>query len=697
MIITLKLAGDPDNKATAAQVASQAESVALAGNEAYARLENIATEVGSRISEAQELQGKIRVDLERKEHDGRLQIVEDALVAFTDSEKKKTAVVETEDEKRNRLQREAEEEADDERAYWFNRRNKLHEEETKRIAKDLKETNRLRVEQKQRANEAAVVAVQGLADIAEGSAKLGLVSEENVEKFLKQFIVVQEGIQVFKGITDVWWKGREALIALSSATKTQATYNELLAISNTRVAASQAVGIPLDAAGRAAGGAASSATGKAAGGVAGSAAAGAAGGAVASGGSALGGAVIAGKFLALAVGLAAAGAALHDLAKYTLSFFIDFGEDGGQARRAILGVRDAADQLTEGLKKTAKAQEERADKYKERDFYTSQSTARIGLQDQLRGSRNRVVEAQGIARGETGVQGAERVRVEAVKAVQAAELELFRQREYDQQRVDKGFFKASELKLKTLTDQEAAYKRLYDAEVNRLSAIRAQNEATSSQLSSERERLVALQEQQRIEEKGLNAKLGELNPGLQKQAVGVAEKVKAGKELTLRDINIMKEAGVGQDQITSFYEDKGKNVAGANAFTEVFGSRKTRNDIADAEEGVEINRRKLFEGKKLEETAGQSVTSTASNLDRVTEARIKFEAELKLAFNWQIEELENNVKLVQDASADAVDALRQQGMATVSGIKSMQDEMVHAHLEMQKMFERFQLQQKAYQ
>lgn len=631
VIISLKLAGDPKNQAIADQVTRQAISAA---------------------SQAEVAAKRTRDFYDRNEKG----ITEDKR---TEADKRQDAAV------------------DD-----FHKQEKAAKEHAKR----LRDVDKVRVESTQKANESAVIAIQGMADMVEGAAKLGLVSEENFEKFAKNFVMIQEGIRVFKGATDVWWKGREALIALSRATKAQTAHNNLLAVSNLRVGATQAAG--------GAGGAAASRAGS---GVAGNVAGGATGGAIATGGTALGGAAIVASTVAVATALAAAGAAVHDAVKYMVGKFVDLGEDSGTMSGALLGLRDAANQATEAAKKTTKALKDSAAKSEERDQWTSEMGTRLGLQSFLRASNTRVTEANSVARGETGIQSAERVRLEALKEIKAAEQELEDQQQFDQQRKEAGYFALTEVRLKLLKDQEDAHKRMYDADVNRLNVIRSQNLATEAALKSDRERLVTLQEQKRIETKGLNAKLGELNPGLQKMAIGVAEKIKAGKEeLNLRDINILKEAGVGQEHIASYYEKKGKKAKGSDTFTEVFGSKQTKNDIADAQERADENRQKLIEGKKLENQAGQSVVSSANNLDQVTQARVKFEAELKLMFSEQVKGLQSSAQQIQQASADAADAIHQQSMATLSGIKQMQAEMVKSHQEMQKQFEQFQLHQNSY-
>lgn len=110
-----------------------------------------------------------------------------------------------------------------------------------KMTTDIKAAQKTEIESKRRASEAGLAAIQGGMDLVEGMANLGLVSEESFEKFEQSFQKVEAGFKALKGFTELVWKGREALIAMSAATKVQASANALLSGSNYRAAASQTV------------------------------------------------------------------------------------------------------------------------------------------------------------------------------------------------------------------------------------------------------------------------------------------------------------------------------------------------------------------------------------------------------------------------------------------------------------------------
>lgn len=611
VIISLKLAANPQNQAIADQVARQAEYTATAGVIAGKKAEYVfqRVEAGKTNTHSSESNKRTDIDLKEKSTAGKA---------------------------------------------------------ANSLAKQIESAENLRTASHQKANEAGLIAVQGMADMVEGAAKLGLVSEDNLQKFIKQYIVVQEGIRIFKGATDMWWKGREALTALSKATNAQTAANNLMTSSNARSTGTQAAG---------------------------GAVAGATGGTLATEGTALEGAAVLGVLAAKAAVLAGVALAAAEGIQY---FGRALGFDWESPTEAVLGWRDAMKQAEEATKKTARAEQMRDALERDRTRHITEETTRIDLQGQLRGAGNLTAESRAVVGGETDIQQANRSRLNAIEEVRAAETELAEHRIMEEFRVSQSRYQSNELTLRLLKDREEAQKRLYDAEVNRLNVIRAQNQATTDALKSERERLVTLQEQQRTEEQSLNAKLGQLDPGMQKRTIEIAKKIKAGEELNRRDVSILEEAGVGQEQVQSFYEKKGKRVEGADVYSEVFGNRKTKEDIADAEEGVEIQRNKLIKGQKQETEAGQQVNSTAGLLQQSTEARVKLEAELRLMFTEQVKGLQENAKLIQQAGADAADAINQQGMATIDSIKVMQDATAKGYENMQKQFEKFQLTQNNY-
>ncbi|QDT30486.1 hypothetical protein Enr10x_58520 [Gimesia panareensis] len=331
VIISLKLTGDPNNQNIAKQVNSQvldAEKVRTQVIETEAKKRSDTAKLESRERERILLEAAKEAEKKQKEQAkaeaaAQKELERSRLKAEKEAQKERDAIAKAEARELEHNLREkvkAAERAEKERvkaanlaskkaiaiqqeeadnlADILNAKVKNQQKEAQAVSKyresiddKIKETNKLYAESKQRANEAAMIAVQGLADIVKGSAKLGLVSEDNLQKFLKLYDIVQEGISVFKGASDVWWKGREALIALSSATKAQVAANELLAASNSIVAGSQTAG--------------------------------AIGGGTVAGGTALGGLAVAGTTAAVAAAVVAAGLILHDTLKTITGLFVD--------------------------------------------------------------------------------------------------------------------------------------------------------------------------------------------------------------------------------------------------------------------------------------------------------------------------------------------------------------------------------------
>lgn len=625
VIISLKLQGDPKNQTIAREIAGQAQFAADAAGAVY------------------------RANMKQ----------------FETAEAGKTKVVKDEAQKRiDQYAREMEE----------------YDKRRKAFKKKYEEAEKVRMESSQRANEAAVIAVQGMADMVEGAAKIGLVSEDNLQVFMRQYVVVQEGIRVFKGMTDVWWKGREALIALSSATKAQAAANEILAASNVKAAGTQSVG---------------------------AASAGVTGGGALAGGTALGGAAIVGKVAAVAAVAVAAGLALHDSLKTMAGLFVDLGEDSGRATDAMLSQRKAYDEATEAIKRTTKAEKERTELEQERDAYTQKINDQIDLEGQLRQSGYRSEEAQAISGldyrgnfasgGETSLQQAERLRRNAMMEARAADTDVVANDQMRRDRASENKFQADQLTLDILKRHEDAYRNLYEADKNRLAVIRSQNKALEDQLKSEKEKLSTLQESKRTEEQSLKSKLGQYNPGLRDRAIEVAEKIKSGGKLDRRDVMIMQEAGVGQEYIDQYYSSQAENVQGVDTFTDVFGSKKLKKDLSDTQQNVNQQTAQLAQGDQQEMQAAQDLNETSKLLQQSTEARIAQEAEMKLYWKESIAAMHNNVKAIQEASGNALDAIHQQGMATINAFVEMQKAIVQEQEDLRKQIQQDKLKQNGYQ
>ncbi|QDU06836.1 hypothetical protein [Gimesia aquarii] len=603
VIISLKLAADPNNQTTADLVSRQAKNVSVAGVNAL----------------RQEVEEFTRVEV------GKTKIHE---------EQSNKRITKTLKEKEKR------------------------EKAVQELAKKIREAEKTRDKSHQKANEAGLIAVQGLADMVEGAAKLGLITEDNFETFARHFEMIQSGIQVFKGATDAIWKTREGLIALSKATNAQTVANELMAASNVKAAGTGGV---------------------------------AAGSGAAAGGTVLGGAVIAGKATAVAAGVLAAGLALHDVSKLLLREMGILSENSELMNTALQDWWKVTKDLTESQKDLARAEQNQQALERERTKVEKLVTDRIDLQGQFRAGANRADEAVAFAAGESNIGQADRLRLEAIREVEAAEREIIEHRNLVALRKDAGRFQSEELAVKILKDLEDAQGRLLDADKNRLSVLRLQNQETEALLKAEQTKLITLEQAKQVEDQSLRARLGQFSPGLQRRTVEIAEKIKAGEQIDRRDVAILQEAGIGQRFVSDFFEKQGSGVAGSSTFTEVFGTKSQ--ELKKAATNVSELQSELDKGRGQESGAKREVRSSAELFRQFNEVRVKQEAVLKQALDENFDGLnqENLIQRIQQAAADAADAINQQGMATINSIQTMQDTMIKSHQEMQKQFENFQL------
>ena len=457
VIITLKLVPDPKNQANASLVSSQAQSVALAGDEAYAKLRTIASESQKQISEIQKIQAGIRSDIDKQEHGERISLMEDTLFQLTKISEQLTKAEETESEKREK-QRQSEHEK--------------QVKDAKELAEKIQKAEQTRVESNQKANEAAVAAVQGMADMVEGAAKLGLVSEENFEKFSKNFNTVKETIRVVKGFSEMIWKSREALVALSTATKAQATVNELMAASQAKVAATSTVA-GASSMGRtalAAGGGVAATSGTAAG-----------------GGSVVAGAFILAKLVAVVAALAAAGLALHEGFTFLLRTFGLVTDETESATNALFEMWEAQKDAKKAQEETNKREKKRQGLLDSRTRFENEEAKKAVLAGDLRNAQIEVDDAIRVAVVGRGNEE-EQKRLKALREIQIAEQAILKDRKIQEKRVAAGHFKSSKNTERVLKNLEEAQGRLLEIDKNRLKVITDQKKTIADQLKTEREK-----------------------------------------------------------------------------------------------------------------------------------------------------------------------------------------------------------------
>ena len=616
VIIALKLAADPKNQAIANQVASQAKTVAVAGLNAAKQAAGVHSRIEAGRTADHGAESSKRIDNALKEND-----------------KRAKAATELSDK--------------------------------------IRKTEELRTQSRQKANEAGLIAVQGMLSMAEGAAKLGLVTEDNFQKFAKQFVVIQSGMQVFKGATDMYWKGREALVALSAATNAQTTANNLMSASNVRAASTTALS---------------------------------GGSGVVRGGTALAGlgtlALLAGELAAAAV----FGVALHDAIKLLMGSMGDGADASDTMTGSLLGWWDASTKAAESTKTLTKAEEKRQKRLKESQKFAEKEAVRSGFQADLRNRRNRIVGHRALLAGETPGDTADRRRQNALGDVRAAESEVERTRKLDTRRGASGQFVSDENRIRVAKALEDAQLRLLDIEQQRLSTVRDQNTQLSEQLKTEQARLKSTVAAGKTEKERLLEKFGNLNPVLQSQFRMIAAKADSGKEISELDKRVLVQAGFKGELTQQFGAKKGKKAGGEDALRSLGFFEKFANANHDQLMKTGSVSAQLGLGKSHEKDIVEQASPIAEALKKQTEARIKLEAEfLKISeasikgLNQPFIKAQEKVSaMMQKAAADASDAITASSMKNVEAMKSMTNAFLQGQEEMKKAIDQSELLKKAY-
>ena len=283
----------------------------------------------------------------------------------------------------------------------FKKRNKIRSQEEKAVKK-LESAIRLQVDSRRKATEAGVGALQGTLDLVEGMASLGFVSEENFEKFSKGFEKIQAGFKALKGLTELYWKGREAIVALNVASKAKLTIDTLLAKNNFRLAASQV--------------AANTAGGVAGGAVGGGAGASAGIGLLAKAGGAAG-------WLTLA---AAGGVALFESLQLVKRGVFGASEANESFIGSIVGWRKAVNDAADSAEQLEKQQKNYNDNQKRAQRESSRLAQEGGYRNTRRDSEamNRRVAFEVGGGAATPIAAVEQERLEGLHRVREAEQEL---------------------------------------------------------------------------------------------------------------------------------------------------------------------------------------------------------------------------------------------------------------------------------
>lgn len=552
VIITLQLIADPGNEVAAQEVHKQTIAVEMS------------------VTKAAEEGAKKRGDIEKDISRERDQILNQSI-----SDKQKR-------EKRAGMLavRDAKKIAKD-RKIISQQVAKAIAQDQKQMTSDIKAAKALHVAANRKALESGLAALQGTEDLVEGMRTLGLISEESFEKFMRGFKNVKAGIQVFKGLSEIIWKSREALIALNSATKAQATANALMSASNLRTTATSklanvATGISGGRRGRSTRG---------------------------SGGRAAIGAITEGVLGAETI---AGGKALLPLiggiAKLGAIGLVAF--EGIQAlRRGIYGASESTESLIgaffdyrkeaakaeESTKRIGEAEKDRVRRLDDEERFTGRAASRAGHRQEIRSAQalSRRVEFIISGNGSDPINSVENERLEALREVRAAEKEVADVRRTNEDRIKRGQFASSKERLRAAKLLEESGRRLVEADIQRLGVMRDQKKAADDQIKAAED-----------QKKSLRVRFAELPAYKQARLKNIGERHKSGEELSERDLQFLKDTGFG-DNVVSGRRERQAIASGSDSF------------LANIGDSIEIDKQ-LEEARKLKKRAEAAPAAAAA-------------------------------------------------------------------------------------
>ncbi|WP_417386932.1 hypothetical protein [Gimesia sp.] len=674
----MKLQPDSNNQAIAALTASQAQSVALAGSEAYEMLQSVSDETMKQITEVQKVQAGLRNDIDKHEQNERIGLMEQVIDRVVSLEEKRTANTETEADKREKIRNKEAKKAEKEA--------KKAEKEAKELAKKLQEAENARVEGHKKAHESAVIVIQGLADMAEGAAKLGLVSEENFEKFAKNFNMVKEGIRVFKGITDVIWKTREALVALSAASNAQAAANELAAASNLKASTSAALAGGAQAAGRAAAGSGAK--------VAAGAAAGTGGGSV------LAGTVIFAKLITIVAAVATVFLALTEGVKWLGRALGDTSDSAESNIGAFFSWRDAVAENEKSQEKLTKAEEARQRILDARTRFENQEALKSNLERDLRGAQNAVTEARSIAAG-NGEDDSQRTRLTALEDVRAAEQAILDDRKKQEDRIAHGHYESLNNRERVMKDLEDAQGRLLEAEKSRLKVIEDQKKQINEQLKAEKEKVQVAKDALKSEKQRLLERYGRLDKAQQYRVNEISKKPAAQR--TRQDIKDLEDAGLAGNIGANYYANAGA-AAGGNQIINNLGLLDEKNqEVAIIRTRQQEKERELLRKQAEEDQTQAALLRSAEQRQRTVNARVGINADQAqinatdiVGYSPQKDQFVKELQKVAQDAKDASDNITQRSIELAQAMDGTLGSYLEALEELKRTIDKKRSKEKAY-
>jgi len=391
--------------------------------------------------------------------------------------------------------------------------------------------------------EASKRTLQGVLSVAEGVAKLGLLSEESLRKFIVTFVAVQEGFRVFRGGVDIVIGLTQAMRAYQQATQSAAAAQTALAAAQTLTGSTAAASGTATATAATATGVGAATLG--------------AGGLLAvfkSASTAI--AAVAAKAAAVTAVLAVLVEGVSRLGRlvgYTAESWGEFifGSQGLFAtwRRQ----REASERVQRAESALAEARERAAARDRLIEAAAERQSA---LRGELRGLAAEAIAVGGL----DPLEQARRARLRALSELEQAEagVEAAAQRNLQRQTSGEVF---------SFADQLAALERLRSARQEIVAADRASVEAIRQQVD-ERRRSVAVAEQELQRARDLvraeqdrvttaTARFGRLDPVQQERARRIAQQ---GGPRTAAEAGFLEQIGLGTRLAESFFAARGREA-----------------------------------------------------------------------------------------------------------------------------------------
>lgn len=401
---------------------------------------------------------------------------------------------------------------------------------------------------------------QGILDMAQGLATLGVLSEKNTEHLLRMVVALSEGFRVMRGMADV---------ATGLAQQTR-----IAAQASASLAATQGAG-------------AATAAGA---GTAGAAGGGALRNAATGGGLTavmLGGAKAVGVALAKLTAIVGAAAIVHDAAARTVNTL--FGTKLPLAFESLFGYfRDTAN-AAESAERLNKAMEHSARLHAAAAERDQRITAMAGIAAEGRSQQQSIEARLSAATGMAGTEDearTERARAAHQLEMAEAEVEAERQRHADRQ---------ARRELQSIADQVQAVDQLREARervataderiVQALQRQVEQRKQAVGQAQQELDRARDLVKSEEARTQSALARFGQLDRASQNRLQEIAQQVQGGGALNRNQAEFLQQSGFGGRQAEEFFAQQGREAGGAGVLGglgELDGLTQARRDEANA-------------------------------------------------------------------------------------------------------------------